>query len=150
MLNNCPIKAHTFSQELIIRMNYTDSHCHLDFEDFNSNRKSIILECIALNISKIIVPTIGPENWQSAIQLCQAYSSPKFSLYPCLGIHPWFLQKLTNDTLQSLENMVVLHRDKLCALGEAGIDGVIAKEQNNLTKQIYFFEFYLEENFCFR
>jgi len=124
-------------------MKYTDSHCHLDFKEFDLNRVKVISQCLALKINNIIVPAIGPNNWQAVLQLCKKHSASDFLLHPCLGIHPWFLKDLTNDDLQELAKIVTKNNEQLCAIGEAGIDGVIAKEQNNLAKQIQFFDFQL-------
>jgi len=125
-------------------MKYTDSHCHIDFKEFDLNRQEILAQSQALHINNIVVPAIGPGNWQAVLQLCQEYSTNDFTLHPCLGVHPWFLQTLTIDDLQNLANIIDQNSKQLCAIGETGIDGVIAKQQNNLTKQIQFFDFQLE------
>ncbi|SEK33279.1 TatD DNase family protein [Colwellia chukchiensis] len=121
-------------------LRYSDSHCHLDFDAFAQNRPSILAQCQQANIHRLIIPTIGPSNWQSVIELVKTYHKKPISLHPCLGIHPWFLDDTSVDSLCQLEQLVKQHIGELVAIGEAGIDGVVAKEKNNLSQQIQVFE----------
>ena len=121
-------------------LNFTDSHCHLDFDAFSENLPNLLLACQKANIGKIVIPTIGPQNWAKSLSLSKEYSSKALTLHPCLGIHPWFLKDLTKDSFQTLRQLVLTHLTEIVAIGEAGIDGVIDKEQNNLALQIDVFE----------
>ena len=121
-------------------LSFTDSHCNLDFDAFSDNLPQLLLACQKANINKIIIPTIGPQNWTKSLSLAKEYSANALTLYPCLGIHPWFLKDLTQDSFQTLRELVQTHRDEIVAIGEAGIDGVIDKEQNNLALQLDVFE----------
>jgi len=129
-------------------MKFTDSHCHLDFSEFSSTLPMLINQCALAGIHQIIIPAIHPDNWQKVIRLTsQQRLSPQTKtplkgckLYPCLGIHPWFLNELNSSHLEKLRQQINQNKDQLVAIGEAGIDGVIAKQQNNLVKQQYFFD----------
>lgn len=123
-------------------MRFTDSHCHLDFSEFDQDRNAVLKTCVNNHILKIIIPSVSPDNWQDVLDLTQNNSSACL-LYPALGIHPWYLDKLNNEHLSLLETTVSTYKDQLIAIGETGLDGVIAKEQNNLAKQQEFFEFHL-------
>ncbi|MDO6446317.1 TatD family hydrolase [Colwellia sp. 1_MG-2023] len=122
---------------------FTDSHCHIDFPAFDENRQQILSQCYDANIHKIIIPAVSPSTWQSALNLAKSNQS-SCQLFPCLGIHPWYLNGLTQDHLVQLDETIASNRQQLIAIGETGLDGVIAKEQNNLALQQYFFEFHLE------
>jgi TatD DNase family protein len=92
----------------------------------------------------VVIPSISPSNWQKVLTICS--SPPKNNrplLYACLGIHPWFLENLAETHLQDLSLLVEKNWTSIIAIGEAGIDGVIAKEQNNLVQQQHFFEYQL-------
>lgn len=121
-------------------LSFTDSHCHLDFDAFSDNLPNLLKQCQQANIHHIVIPTIGPKNWQKALTLAKKYHSEKLKLHPCLGIHPWFLKDLKADSLSVLEHLVKGHLHEIVAIGEAGIDGVIDKEQNNLSQQLQVFE----------
>ena len=139
---------------------FTDSHCHLDFSEFEQHREHLLSQCYQAGIHRIVVPSIAPSNWQQVLELAtQNYqhnkqqtdqqekqqnkpsSSPK--IYACLGIHPWFLNDLSESVLEQLNQLINRHKNEIIAVGEAGIDGAIAKQQGNLSKQQVFFEYQL-------
>ncbi|NMP31960.1 TatD family hydrolase [Thalassotalea sp. M1531] len=120
---------------------FTDSHCHLDFQELSSNIDVVLAECLRNNIKRIIVPSVGPQNWTKVLALTSVKSD--ISIYPCLGIHPWYLDDISIDSINLLDELLSTHKSELIALGEAGIDGTIAKEKQNLTKQIEIFELQL-------
>lgn len=124
-------------------LTFTDSHCHLDFETFSANIDTVLRQCSQANINNIVIPTIGPNNWLSTLALTKKYSSEALNLHPCLGIHPWFLNQLTTNSLSELETILIENLTEIVAIGEAGIDGVIDKEQNDLQQQIDIFEYQL-------
>ncbi|MEW6982269.1 TatD family hydrolase [Colwelliaceae bacterium 6471] len=126
-------------------MRFTDSHCHLDFEEFANDRKQLLIDCAAADIHRIIVPTITPKNWQSALNLSASnQQSTHCKIFACLGIHPWFLTDLTDVDLAALSQQVKLNLNNIVAIGETGIDNVIAEQQNNYTQQHEFFVYQLE------
>ena len=129
-------------------MHFTDSHCHLDFDEFSSSYFQLLSQCINANIHRIIVPSIGPDNWEKVLNISEkrdvdtnikevkeANKTKDCLIYPCLGIHPWFLKNLNESHLQSLSEQVIKHRSSLIAIGETGIDNVIVKQQDNLKQQ---------------
>ena len=65
-------------------MDITDTHCHLDVMDFDSDRHSILDNCRLAGISKIIVPAIESKTWSNLLNLCNTEQG----LYPTLGLHP--------------------------------------------------------------
>ncbi|WP_077339562.1 TatD family hydrolase [Pseudocolwellia agarivorans] len=133
----------------------TDSHCHIDFDNFSNELASLLEQCYLQGIHRIIVPSIAPKNWQKVLELStynkvipscsnknnnQQSHGASCQLFPCLGIHPWFLNDLDESVLAQLTSLVAKYADNIVAIGEAGIDKVIAQNNNNLDKQITFFE----------
>lgn len=136
----------------------TDSHCHLDFEEFSSNLPKLLGDCFEQGIHKIIIPSVAPDNWNKVLNLATAAnknnatkssqtseltSKKQCELFACLGIHPWYLNELGEKNLAELADIVNVNQKHIIAIGETGIDGTIAKEYDNLTKQITFFDFQL-------
>lgn len=122
-------------------MHFTDSHCHLDFDALQTNFAKLLTSCSNKNIKRIIIPTIGPDNWQKTLDLAKntdQHNKPQ--LLPCLGIHPWFLNILSETSLQALTSIAHKNQNKIVAIGETGLDGNIAKKYKNMDKQILFFE----------
>ena len=131
-------------------MKFTDSHCHLDFDEFSQQRNTLINQCADNNIHQIIVPSIHPKNWDKVLTLANSLYPNSLSpnigcnIYPCLGIHPWFLEGLNQQDLTALSVIVESNKDKVIAIGEAGIDGGIIKKEDNLAQQIEFFRHQLQ------
>jgi len=125
-------------------MKFTDSHCHLDFDEFTLNRAQLLSQCSTANIHRIINPAITPNNWQKVLTLASQHKNTACKIYPCLGIHPWFLQDLNHSHLDELSNVVEQHKKEIIAIGETGIDGAIVKKQDNFKQQVEFFEFQLQ------
>lgn len=124
-------------------MKFTDSHCHLDFPELAGSLNELLATCEARDIHRLIVPSVSPSNWQSVLNASDL-SKNKFNIFPALGIHPWYLKKLTDSDLTALDKQVSIHREKLVAIGETGIDGKIAQEFDNMAQQCHFFEFQIE------
>ena len=121
-------------------LRFTDSHCHLDFDAFSQDLPNLLTQCQRANIHQIVIPTIGPKNWHKTLLLAKEHTTEPLTLHPCLGIHPWFLDDLRPDSLDVLAQLVNTHSNEIVAIGEAGIDGVIDNEKNNLAQQINIFE----------
>ncbi|WP_085297821.1 TatD family hydrolase [Cognaticolwellia mytili] len=121
-------------------LTFSDSHCHLDFESFSSNISTLLSQCHQAHIKNIVIPTVGPENWLRALNFAKEYSSKNVNLHTCLGIHPWFLNKLNSNSLAELEALLAQRVTEVVAIGEAGIDGVIAKDHDNINQQLSVFE----------
>ena len=123
---------------------FTDTHCHLDFPELSGNIESLLSACADNKIHQIIVPSVSPKNWQDVLQLAKQSSNSGCAIFSALGIHPWYLDELSNDVLISLEELMTQQNDYIIAVGETGIDGKIAEQKSNLQQQIYFFEYHIE------
>lgn len=121
-------------------LRFTDSHCHLDFNALSAQLPRLLEQCQQAQIHRIIIPSIGPNNWHKALTIAKNYSTDSLKIQACLGIHPWFLKDLASNSVVALAELVHQQIDNIVAIGEAGIDGVIANEQQNLSQQIEVFE----------
>ncbi|AWL11405.1 putative metal-dependent hydrolase YjjV [Saliniradius amylolyticus] len=95
-----------------------DSHCHLDFSDFDKDRQSLLDQCQPQGFEAIVVPGVGPKHWSGQLNLCCQHRL----LYAALGIHPWFLPAKLESALEQLEAEVKRQRESLVAIGETGLD----------------------------
>jgi len=120
-------------------MQFTDSHCHLDFSEFNEQRSGLLQQCHAKNIHRIIVPSVNPEHWQRVLSLADNDTS-KINILCGLGIHPWFLilqKNLSPENYdvayqaQQLSRAISKNHHKIIAIGECGIDVFKAKKNTN-------------------
>ena len=96
-------------------MKFIDSHCHLDFSEFDANRESLINACVAKGVSQFIVPGISLAQSQNLLEFKATY--PQVSI-------------------ESLFNFAKANKTQLVAIGECGLDRSIS----NLEKQTFLFE----------
>ena len=98
-----------------------DSHCHLDFSCFDSDRREVLNACQANNIHTILIPGTQASAWNKQILLCQEFSQLKFSL----GLHPYFLDDFQDQHLTLLADLLTANNGQVLALGEIGLDFAI-------------------------
>jgi len=94
-----------------------DTHCHLDFPDFDPDREAVIRRARSAGVAQIVVPSITVDNLDRVLQLCG--TDPQ--LYPALGLHPCFKHDPEND-LNLLDKALTRAQGKVIAVGEIGMD----------------------------
>lgn len=109
-----------------------DSHCHIDFTEFDSDREHVLAQANNLGITKIIVPGVMQQTWQRITDYCKHYPQ----LYPCYGLHPYFINKHSEEDIAQLKNTIELN--KPVAVGECGLDYFLKDLEKN--KQQFYFE----------
>jgi TatD DNase family protein len=112
-------------------MELTDTHCHLYFEAFDSDRQQVIERARAAGLVRILNPGIDLETSRAAIQLTENYPE----VYAAVGIHPnsasaWNLRSLIE--LRSLAN-----HPKVVAIGEIGLDYYRDRTPVGLQKEVF-------------
>ncbi|MEI6858298.1 MAG: TatD family hydrolase [Shewanella sp.] len=96
-----------------------DSHAHLDFSEFDSDRKALFLSMKQAGIETAILPGVSPKHWDKQLIVSQAYSCPYG-----LGIHPWYCDNNPQKSIVKLRCYIekYKHDVNLVALGECGLD----------------------------
>lgn len=110
-----------------------DSHCHLDFTQFDSDRNEQLALCRKLGVSRLLLPGTDVSQWPRLISLCQQHAILDFAL----GLHPYFLAETDDSDIQLLDNALTQQAGKVLAVGEMGIDLSI---DTSLSKQISIFQ----------
>lgn len=125
-------------------MRIIDSHTHIDFDEFDSDRQIVIQKAIDLNVSDIVVSSTIAERWHLVKQVCDDNHSV---CHPAYGLHPMFMHQ---HKLVSADNDIAklqswLQSNRAVALGEVGLDFFIEEaNQNNREAQIKLFVSQLE------
>jgi len=109
-----------------------DSHCHIDFEAFDNDRTQVIQRANQAGVKKIIVPGVINDTWDKIISCCNEFPG----LYPCYGLHPYFIDKHQPQHLINLKNY--LDRHNPVAVGECGLDFFL--KNLDIDKQMFYFE----------
>lgn len=97
-------------------MIFTDSHCHLNLNQFNSDLDAVIDRAKASGIQRILVPGIDLETCRFAVHLAEAYAC----VYAAVGIHPNAGSEWQPETLSEIETLA--SNPRVAAIGEIGLD----------------------------
>ncbi len=93
-----------------------DTHCHLDFEQFDEDRLAVVTNAQRAGVGVILNPSVDLEN--SAKVLAQ---TARFDgLYAAIGVHPNSSNGWTDESESKLKEMA--QDKKVVAIGEIGLD----------------------------
>jgi TatD DNase family protein len=93
-----------------------DTHCHLDFPQFDEDRAEVLARALAAGVGRILIPGVDLAACRRAVALAEAEPD----VFAAVGIHPndageWSAAALTE--IRTLAN-----QPKVVAIGEIGID----------------------------
>jgi len=112
-------------------MELFDTHCHIDFDDFNHDRANVIKDAVEQGVKQILVPAVSQKSWLKTINICQQYSTCDLAL----GLHPIFIEHHQPQHLIELDQLIEQY--KPVAVGEIGLD--YYRKDLDKTKQLLFF-----------
>ena len=119
-------------------MKYIDIHAHLDFPDFDSDRKEILSDMKSKEIGYFNIGTCARTS-QNSINLAQQNEH----VWAIVGIHPLYVHEAKIEELNTIESLI--SHDKCVGVGECGMDLFrIADDQESKIQQIKFFEKQIE------
>lgn len=93
-----------------------DTHCHLDFPEYDTDRDEVINRCREKGISCIINVGSSLDNSIKAVELSKKYDL----VFASVGCHPHDADGLDDSMLRSLEELSL--KKKVVAIGEIGLD----------------------------
>ena len=95
-----------------------DSHCHLDSEQFDTDREAVIERALAAGVEHMVAIGTGngPPDLEAGIRLAERHAP----LYATIGVHPHDASKATDDTYRRLAALAAY--PKVVAVGETGLD----------------------------
>lgn len=99
-------------------MSLIDSHCHLDSQEFDSDRDEVIERALAAGVEQMVAIGTGngPPDFEAGIRLADKY--PAF--FSTVGIHPHDAVKAGPGDYRRLAGL--LSHPKVVAVGEIGLD----------------------------
>ncbi|PIQ79459.1 hydrolase TatD [Candidatus Peregrinibacteria bacterium CG11_big_fil_rev_8_21_14_0_20_41_10] len=123
--------------------NYFDSHCHLQFPEFDENRDEVINRARAAGLSKLLIPGTDFESSVKAVELANKY--PDY-IEAAIGNHPYEADKSTDAQMAQYEDLIKTN-PTITAIGETGLDTFrnaldIQIQINSLTKHAKLAKFY--------
>ena len=93
-----------------------DSHCHLDMEQFDTDRAAVLKRAQAQGVRRIVNPGIDLVHSRRAIELAERHPQ----VYAAVGIHPNSSGDFNERALTHLSALA--EHPKVVAIGEIGLD----------------------------
>ena len=97
-------------------MEFIDTHCHLDFAPFDSDREEVLRRAFAADVTTLINPGADLESSRRAVKMAEHFPQ----VYAAIGVHPHDAVTLDETVLQELHHLV--HHPRVVAIGEIGLD----------------------------
>lgn len=95
---------------------FIDTHCHLDFPEFDRDREEVILRARDKGIEYIINIGSSLQGSKKSLALSLKYDF----IYATVGIHPYEAEKFEEKIKSEIEQLA--QKDKIVAIGETGLD----------------------------
>lgn len=93
-----------------------DTHCHLNFHDFDADRADVIAQAYAAGVARVLLPAIDLETSRDVTAMAAAHNG----LYCAVGVHPNSTATFGDSTLADLRALA--SAPKVVAIGEIGLD----------------------------
>ena len=93
-----------------------DTHCHLDFKDFDADRDEVIDRAKRAGVTAIIDVGSSIEGTRRALALAKS----RDIIYATLGVHPHEANSVTDEVISDFRELA--KDKKVVAIGEVGLD----------------------------
>jgi len=111
-------------------MKLIDTHCHLDFEEFDQDRDDVVSDTYLAGVESIILPGVKASSWDNLVKVSQ-----KYGFCYAIGLHPCFIEDHSKNDLILLETM--LAKSNPVAIGEIGLDFYHGINNKNLQLDLF-------------
>ncbi|MCA1407853.1 TatD family hydrolase [Ensifer sp. IC3342] len=93
-----------------------DTHCHLDFPDFEAERDAILERAAAAGVAQMVTISTRVKRFDTILAIAEAYPN----VFCSVGTHPHNADEELDITTDDLVRLSV--HPKVVAIGEAGLD----------------------------
>nr|MBN2277511.1 TatD family hydrolase [candidate division Zixibacteria bacterium] len=93
-----------------------DSHCHLDFKEFNGRQEQIIKDALTAGVHTLINIGADLDTSRNSVDLANKYEC----VYAAVGVHPHDARKYNGQT--DIELIQLSENKRVVAIGEIGLD----------------------------
>ena len=109
----------------LLPLNYIDTHCHLDGEEFNDDRDAVVQRARDAGCQAVFLPAIDYASCQTVLDACTQY--PDFCR-PMLGLHPEEVRADWQEQLSAIRDRIISLTSPVIAIGEVGLDYYWSRE----------------------
>jgi len=94
----------------------TDTHCHIDFEQFDPDRQTMLGRAWQVGIRHLLIPAIDLDSFPRTLPIAEGDDR----IHLAVGIHPNSGVKWESGALDKLRKLA--GHARVCAIGEIGLD----------------------------
>jgi len=94
----------------------TDSHCHLDFPDFDGEVPDVVARAATVGVTRMVTICTRPRNEPRVRRIAEAHTS----VFYAAGVHPMNVAREPATTVQEL--VAFSRHPKFVGIGETGLD----------------------------
>ncbi|MFT5066853.1 MAG: TatD DNase family protein [Yoonia sp.] len=106
-----------------------DSHCHLDFPDFDSERPDVIARAVDAGVERMVTICTRLRNEPTVRAIAEAYAP----VFYAAGTHP---MSVVDEPMATVDELVAMAaHPKFVGIGESGLDYHYTAESADLQKQ---------------
>ncbi len=99
---------------------FTDTHAHLDVDDFKDDLPNLIERAQAAGVVRIFIPAVDEKSVDALLRVCAAY--PDYC-YPMIGLQPEEVKGNYASVLTRMHDRLVADgAHRFIAIGECGLD----------------------------
>lgn len=117
-------------------MIFVDSHCHIDGEQFNSDREEVISRAKEAGVKTMLVVGTGDatefDNFQRVVQLAESHEN----IYCSIGVHPHDAKTFGKAEEEKLINLAKLSK-KVIGWGEIGLDYYYDHSPRDVQREVF-------------
>ena len=117
-----------------------DTHCHIDFDEFDEDREEVIARAKD-KLSAVINSGYGLESNEKALRLSKEYEG---FVYPTFGFHPVSSQNSPQEEIDGAHKQMIEHLDEILAIGEVGMDFFYCTDKTLRARQQEIFTGFME------
>ncbi len=108
-----------------------DSHCHLDFDAFDSDRDAVVSSALEAGVHTIVNIGVDLEHSEMSVALAEKYDC----VYATVGVHPHDASKFDNSSAEKIASLA--DHEKVKAIGEIGLDYYRDLSPRKLQRQVF-------------
>ena len=97
-------------------MRLTDTHCHLDMQRYDADRKPVLKRASEAGVGRILIPALDLDSARRSLALTEEHPI----VYAAVGVHPTEIPNLTRSDMVVLQRLATA--EKVVAIGEIGLD----------------------------
>lgn len=114
-----------------------DTHCHLDFSQYDADRDQVLHDAWASGVDAIITPSVDLKSCQRVLDLIGQYDK----VFGAVGVHPNSSAGWQDSWIGELRQMAL--QNKIVAIGEIGLDYHRDHSPRQLQRQAFFMQLQL-------